>query len=91
MNVLALYYLSLKKCAAAPKAHGVPLTASTASARHTIFGVTLPAPAALAVQVGFASWQLLQTGGALAVLAVSGTPCALGAAAHFLTVQNKAV
>ena len=54
------------------------------SARHTIFGVTLPAPAALAVQVGFASWQLLQTGGALAVLAVSGTPCALGAAAHFL-------
>ena len=57
------------------------------SARHTIFGVTLPAPAALAVQVGFASWQLLQTGGALAVLAVSGTPCALGAAAHFLRFQ----
>ena len=57
------------------------------SARHTIFGVTLPAPAALAVQVGFASWQLLQTGGAVAVLAVSGTPCALGAAAHFLRLK----
>ena len=46
--------------------------------------MVMPAPAALVVQVGFASWQLLQVGGALAVLGVSGTPCALGLAAHYL-------